>query len=85
MFYVCNTFTQYQLSVSAGVTQGLPHANQGSTQHFNPIAAGALATAISLTSILPVQEAPGSLEELPRPGRARQGNEHQVSFYHCPA
>lgn len=58
-----------KLSVSAGVTQGLPHAGQGTSHHFNPIAAGALTAAISLTSTFPVREAPQSLQELPRPGR----------------
>lgn len=40
-----------KLPVSAGVTKGLPHAGQGTSHHFNSIAAGALATPISPTAL----------------------------------
>lgn len=81
-FYIFITFTQRQIVCRCWVTQGLPHAGQGTSHHFNPIAAGALAAATSLKSTSSVRETRRSLEELPRPGRARQGSETRVFLYH---
>lgn len=79
MFYVCNIFTQYQLSVSAGVTQGLPHANQGSTQHFNPLLPEPWPLLFPSQAFSPFRKHQGAWRSFP--GLAGQGREMNTRYH----
>lgn len=67
---IFNTFTEGQTVCQRRGYTGTSPRRPGHLPPFNPTAAGALATAIAPTSTFPAREAPRSLEELPRPGRA---------------